>query len=165
MPYRNVVRGSLVLLGVALGLIFTAGAASAQAEPSDAPAIGDALLIERPAPRPNPANELREQPALVDVPASEAAPVAPAASVSDRTPVAAPVPASGAAAPARSARTAARATEVKGVVVERSADGALLARTGVDTVDLVALAGVLLALGWVLVRLGMAPDTAVDPRA
>src|SRR5688500_10812877 len=85
LTYRSIIRGSLVALGVALGLIITAGAVSAaetsgsdsggevsssSSVQSDA-SIGDALLIERPAPGSNPADELTGIPQSVDAPAPE----------------------------------------------------------------------------------------------
>jgi hypothetical protein len=154
-------RGTLVLFGVALGLIGTAGVASAQeaaptataasAQDEDA-SIGDGLFIERPAPRPDPATELRSEPAS-----------APAA-----TPAPAPAPVSGGGTSPAAQTTAAaapsatiipaRPTEVRGIQLERSATAtstdttATLARTGVDTADLTVLAGALLALGALLIR-------------
>lgn len=174
---RSTLRGSLALFGVALGLIGTAGVAAADdaaptpaddsaavvaseeeasvevssAQEEDAE-IGDGLFIERPAPRPDPANELRSTPA----PAPAATPA----------PATAPAPASGGAtSPAASAAAAApatlipaRPTEVRGVQIDRgttatSSPGSVaLARTGVDTADLAVLAGGLLALGALLIR-------------
>ena len=178
---RSTFRGSLALFGVALGLIGTAGVASAQ-EAATAPAetsdhsvvaaedeasvgsssaqdedaqIGDSFFVERPAPRPDPGNELRSTP--VPAPAPAAAP-APA-------PAPAPAASGGAVSPAAQTTVAAatpatlipaRPTEVRGVQVERSATSssgapAALARTGVDTQDLAVLAGALLALGALLI--------------
>lgn len=174
---RSTLRGSLALFGVALGLIGTAGVAAADdaaptpaddsaavvaseeeasvevssAQEEDAE-IGDGLFIERPAPRPDPANELRSSP----TPAPAATPA----------PATAPAPASGGAtSPAASAAAAApatlipaRPTEVRGVQIERGATATsspgpvALARTGVDTADLAVLAGGLLALGALLIR-------------
>src|SRR3954454_353234 len=61
-PKRNITRGLVLSFGVAVGLITTAGAAWAQEAPSSPSSsedagIGEALLVERPAPRPDPANE------------------------------------------------------------------------------------------------------------
>ena len=168
---RSTFRGSLALFGVALGLIGTAGVASADEAapaPSDEEAavvvttaqeddaeIGDGLFIERPAPRPDPGNELVSDPA----PAPTAAP-APA-------PAPAPAASGGASAAAQTTAAAtpatlipARATEVRGVQIERGATSEVtspsgsvaLARTGLDTGDLTVLAGVLLVLGALLVR-------------
>jgi hypothetical protein len=175
---RNTFRGSLALFGVALGLIGTAGVASADdaaptpaddsaavvaseqeasvkvstsAQEEDAE-IGDGLFIERPAPRPDPANELRSTPTPAPAPAP--------------APATAPAPASGGApSPAATATAAAapatlipaRPTEVRGVQIERgatatsSSESVALARTGVDTADLAAIAGGLLALGALLI--------------
>ena len=58
---RSIVRGSLALFGVALGLIGFAGVASAQ-DASDA-TIGDGLFLERPAPSPDPGTQLGSEPA------------------------------------------------------------------------------------------------------
>ena len=165
---RSTFRGSLALFGVALGLIGTAGVASADEAapaPSDEEAavvvtaaqeddaeIGDGLFIERPAPRPDPRNELVSDPAPAPTPAPAPAP-APAAS--------------GGASPAAQTTAAAtpatlipaRATEVRGVQIERGATSEVtsssgsvaLARTGLDTGDLTVLAGALLVLGSLLV--------------
>lgn len=165
---RSTFRGSLALFGVALGLIGTAGVASADEAapaPSDEEAavvvtaaqeddaeIGDGLFIERPAPRPDPGNELASDPAPAPTPAPAPAP-APAAS--------------GGASPAAQTTVAAtpatlipaRATEVRGVQIERGATSEVtsssgsvaLARTGLDTGDLSVLAGGLLVLGALLV--------------
>lgn len=163
MTYRNIVRGCLVSLGVALGLIGTAGAAfaadvedgnsevQAAAESSDPDAVGDALYIERPAPGRDPATELRVPPAVALAPAPLAAPAAPAASASAVVPAATP----GVAVmiePAPARIPISRSTQVKGVQFERSEDDAALARTGVDTFDLAVLGVVLLAVGMLLVR-------------
>lgn len=175
---RSTLRGSLALFGVALGLIGTAGVAAADdaaptpaddsaamvaseeeasvevaaAQEEDAE-IGEGLFIERPAPRPDPANELRSSPATAPAPAP--------------APATAPAPASGGVtSPAATAATAAtpatlipaRPTEVRGVQIERGATATspsgsvALARTGVDTADLAVVAGGLLALGALLVR-------------
>jgi hypothetical protein len=166
-PKRNIIRGFVLSFGVAVGLISTAGAAWAQEAPpstsSGDAGIGDALYVERPAPRPDPANELRadSDPAPASTPA--AAPVASAASTPAPAPAPTPAPAA-AATPARTVTASAaatskpaRATEVQGVQIVRSAqpaadEGAQLAFTGIDNGPLVVLAGALLALGAVLVR-------------
>jgi hypothetical protein len=164
-PKRNIIRGLVLSFGVAVGLISTAGAAWAQeaptspSSPEDA-SIGEALYVERPAPRPDPANELRADPA----PATDSTPSpAPApAPVASAAPAAAPASASAPAVvvPARATTASvARATEVQGVQLERSAvptagTVAELALTGIDNGPLVVLAAGLLALGMVLVRAG-----------
>ena len=171
-PKRNIIRGLVLSFGVAVGLISTAGAAWAQeapssSSPSEDTGIGEALYVERPAPRPDPATELRADP----VPATDSTPSpAPApAPVASPAPSAAASPAPAPAAvgtalttartPAATSRPA-RATEVQGVQIERSAlpaageDVGHLAFTGSSNGPLVALAGALLALGAVLVRVG-----------
>ena len=177
---RNILRGSLLSSGVALGLIGFAGGASAQEAtplPADDPVpvivtsgeavdvgassaqddeaeIGDGLLIERPAPRPDPGNELRSVPAPDPTPAPAPAQVA--------TPVTSGGVASSVGPPAAAATSAGaaptRPTEVRGVQLERSAtgtsasDGEDLARTGLGSAELTGLAGALLALGAMLIR-------------
>ena len=172
---RSTLRGSLALFGVALGLIGTAGVASADdaaptseedavvvtAAQEEEAEIGDGLFIERPAPRPDPGNELVSDPAPSAAPAPTPAP-APAPA-----PSATPAASGGASAAAQTTATGtsatlipARPTEVRGVVIERgatatgpaSAESVSLARTGIDTGDLTVLAGVLLVLGALLVR-------------
>ena len=185
MSYQRSILGLLASFGVAfVVLISIAGAASAQeATPttsSDEVSIGEPLFVERPAPRPDAANELRAGPAPVD-----SAPV-PASDVPDPTPAPAPAPTPAAAAPrstasagtpalsagrtapATASRPAFRATEVQGVQIERSAspaeglDPTTLALTGTDReAGLTALATVLLAFGAVLVRLGRSPRPGV----
>src|SRR4051794_40498995 len=171
-PKRTIIRGLVLSFGVAVGLISTAGAAWAQEAPSSPPSsdganVGEALLVERPAPRPDPANELVADPA--PVPAStpsaapDPAPVASPAAAAAPAPTRASAPA--AASPARTVIASAaatsppaRATEVQGIQIERSAVPAAdagappLAFTGVDNGPLVVLALALLALGAVLVR-------------
>ena len=166
-PKRNIIRGLVLSFGVAVGLISTAGAAWAQEAPATPPSgdasIGEALRVERPAPRPDPANELRADPAPATDSTPSPAPVASAAP--DPAPAPTPAPAPAAAASARTATASAasskpaRATEVQGVQIERSAvpaagEGADLAVTGIDNGPLVVLAAALLALGTVMVRVG-----------
>ena len=182
---KRSILGSLVSFGVAFVLISTAGAASAQEAPpatsTDEATLGEPQYVERPAPRPDPANELGAAPAPADptpAPAATPAPApaqptpAPAAPAprsprATAAPQAASVPRSRPAAPApRAASAPARATEVQGVQVVRPAvpgDGTetALAFTGVDReVGLTVLAGVLLALGWALIRLSRSPRLA-----
>lgn len=173
MQHRNTLRGSLALVGVALVLIFTAGAAFADegspAATNDGAVttssqstdnggsdsqVGDALLIERPAPTRDPATELRDP---ADPPAVAAAPAA-ASTVAAPAPVSAPAPAAAPAAKATAAAAPAAAkprVQVLGVQIVRNADGSAttLARTGMDTSVLVLVAGLLLAVGAVLIRL------------
>lgn len=192
---KRSILGSLASFGVAFVLISTAGAASAQeAPPSDSSSqdeatLGEPQYVERPAPRPDPANELgtAEAPADDPTPAAPAPTPAPAPAQPTPAPVnaapapaprrpaatarpqAAPVPvAVQSAAPAQpAASTPARATEVQGVQVVRPAapgDGtdAALAFTGTTDreVVLLVLAGMLLALGSALVRLSRSPRLA-----
>ena len=176
MHHKRSILGSLASVGVALVLISTAGAASAQEAPPatspDEATLGEPQYVERPAPRPNPANELGAEPASADsspapAPAPAAPTPAPAAaprSTADATASPAPAPVTVQAAPARRARSApARATEVQGVQIVRPAvpadgTGAALAFTGADLeVGLTALAGTLLALGAALIRLSRSP--------
>jgi hypothetical protein len=179
VTYRNrILRGSLVLFGVALGLIGTAGGASAEeaapapvddsahvrvadeptiveasSAPGDDAQIGDGLFIERPAPRPDPASELRSDPAPASSPAPAPVPVAPAAVTGGAAVEVAPAAAAAPASPAP-----VRATQVRGVQNVRSAadtstsSGRYLARTGLDSADLTVVAGALLALGMLLVQ-------------
>ena len=170
---NHLIRGLLLSFGVAVGLISTAGAAWAQEAPTSAPSdggatIGEALLVERPAPTRDPATELQANPSPAAAPAQDApspTPAAAAASSASASPapaaVAAPartVTTRAATAPAASSKPA-RATEVQGVQIVRSAvptegetDVADLAFTGVDNGPLVVLALALLATGWVLLR-------------
>jgi len=175
----NKIRGTLALLGVALGLILTATSASAAegdtgasndeaviaaSEPSDAPAIGDALFIDRPAPARDPASELPADPGPLDVAVPAAAPT-PAAPAATHVATPAVVPAATAThvtttrvTPAVRASTP-RQTQVLGVQILRSDTqppeaAVALARTGVDTFDLALVALGLLALGSVLVKVG-----------
>ena len=183
MPYlRSTLRGSLALFGVALGLIGTAGVASADdapapaedsahvavdpgdeatvetsAAPEDDAEIGDGLFMERPAPGRDPATELQPGPAPASgsapAPAPAPAPAAPAATGGGVT---APVAPAAAATPAT--LIPARPTQVRGVQIERAATATsapgpvALARTGVDNTDLTVLAVALLALGVALTR-------------
>jgi len=174
--HRRIIRGSLALFGAALGLIITAGGASAAEETGDPQvtasaqaveddaSIGDALLIERPATRRAPGSELPATSApVVRAPAPEAAParsasVAPAAVAAPVDVVSAPVVPAPAVAPAVAAAsrtsTPSRPTQVLGVQLSREAEGDVvaLARTGVDTFDLTLVALALLGLGIVLIR-------------
>ena len=166
MKHHRSIRGLVLAFGVALGLIGTAGAASAQEAPpaSDNEAtIGEAYFVERPAPRPDPANELGAAtpaaPTPAPVPAPAPAPTpAPAVSGGGAGVATAPEAVNAATAPA--VRSPARATQVQGVQLERPASpatapdgGATLAYTGADDVGLAVLAVVLLVLGTVLVRI------------
>lgn len=135
------------------------GASAAQED--DAQIGGEPLFIERPAPTRDPASELRSTPAAA--PASTPAPApapAPAAPAATNGGVTSPAPA---AAATSATLIPARPTEVRGVQIERgatatsAAESVALARTGVDTTHLTVLAGVLLALGALLIR-------AVRPR-
>ena len=173
-PKHHIIRGLVLSFGVAVGLITTAGAAWAQeappsSPPSDGATIGDALVVERPTPRPDPANELTTDPA--PVPASTPTPAPAPAPVASAAPAASAVPAPASLAPAvsvtRQAPAAtsrpARATEVQGIQIERSAvptAGEDLAFTGVDNGPLVVVAIALLALGAVLVRVGRPHPTS-----
>ena len=182
MSHQRTILGSLASFGVALVvLISTAGAASAQeAPPATSPddvGIGEPLFVERPAPRPDAANELRADPAPADstsapapTPASDApaAPATAAPTPSTPAPVAPATSAARTPAPARrvTSAPAARATEVQGVQIERSASPAVdlatttLAVTGADReAGLTALAVALVALGAALVRFGRSPRT------
>jgi hypothetical protein len=168
---RSIV-GSLASFGVALVLISTAGAASAQEAPSapssgDA-AIGDPVYVERPAPRPDPANELGADVAPAassPAPTPAPAPAPVSAPRSGGAVVAAPAPVAAQATPAPAASAPARATEVQGIQIERSAQPALatdpaLAFTGADhNVGLTLLAVALLVLGAALVRFSRSPRT------
>jgi hypothetical protein len=111
--------------------------------------VGDALLIERPAPSRSPGTEVTGPAAApVDVPASAPATTAVAA------PAVSAAPATTATATAPAA-TPSRPTQVLGVQITRSADGTEvtgLARTGASTSSLVLLAGLLLAVGAVLIK-------------
>ena len=174
MHLKRSILGSLASFGVAFVLISTAGAASAQEAPpvtsTDEATLGEPQFVERPAPRPDPANELGSTQAPATSTAAAPAP-APAPAP---TPVPAPAPARTAApvavpsAPARVAAASppARATEVQGVQIVRSAapaDGTdvALAFTGTDReAGLTVLAGVLLAMGWALIRLSRSPRLA-----
>lgn len=203
------IRASLALVGVALGLIVTAGAASAAdvsdltvsgfgrgcgdvavpgaapgaritvsvtctasvggttevvatgVEPEaievvqatsqevDAPTIGDALTVERPAPGRDPALELgaaEPQPAATPAPRPVAA--APVA-VIDSGAVSLERPQAPRAAPAPSST---RPTQVLGARFERSDTGEVLARTGIDSIDLTLVAIGLVTVGIVMVR-------------
>ena len=178
---KRSILGSLASFGVAFVLISTAGAASAQEAPPatspDEASLGEPQYVERPAPRPDPANELGADPAPADPTPAPAPPAAPASAPS--TPATAPAPkrvttvpqaatvrAAPSAPSARSGSAPARATEVQGVQIVRPgqpADGpdAALAYTGVDReVGLTVLAIVLLALGWALIRLSRSPRLA-----
>ncbi len=176
---RNI-RGSLVLFGVALGVIGTAGAASAQEAPpaadgsthasvaddggtvesssaqDDEAEVGQPLLLERPAPRRNPSSELGSDPAPSAAPAAPAPAPVPAASLAPNggTTLTATAPAAASVAPTKVATR--RQTEVKGIQIQRSAtrstETASLARTGVATQGLVALAAAFFVLGSVLIR-------------
>lgn len=167
--FHRSIRGSLALFGVAIGLIGTAGAATAQeAEPTVAessaqaeePQIGESLVIDRPAPRRNPSTELGADPAPSVAPAAAPAPapapapvvVAPSGGVAVPPPVVVASP----AAPARVVPD--RPTAVQGVQIQRPASRTsgteALARTGVDNHVLVLVAGMLLVLGSVLIRFG-----------
>jgi 2-oxoglutarate dehydrogenase E2 component (dihydrolipoamide succinyltransferase) len=118
---------------------------------------GVGLFIERPAPPRDPATELRSTPAAAPAPtpapAPASAPAAPAAPSGGVT--VSPAPAASAAS---ATLIPARPTEVRGVQIERgaaatSAPGPVaLARTGVDTTHLTVVAGMLLALGALLIR-------------
>src|SRR5437764_10541544 len=93
-PKHHLIRGLVLSFGVAVGLISTAGAAWAQEAPSspsssDGANVGEALLVERPAPRPDPASELAADPAPAPASSPSVAPD-PAPVVS---PAAAAVPA------------------------------------------------------------------------
>jgi hypothetical protein len=151
---RSILRGSLALFGVALGLIGFAGVASAQ-EANDAN-IGDGLFIERPAPSPDPSSELRSEPAAAPAPAPTPAP-APAAAPTSGGGTATAAQTTAASAPSATVGPV-RATEVRGIQLERPAtpaspdDPATLARTGVDSADLTVVAGLLIALGALLIR-------------
>lgn len=163
------IRGSLALFGVALGLIGTAGAATAQeaestvaessAQAEDAQ-IGEPLAIDRPAPRRNPSTELGVDPAASVAPAAAPAPAPSPAPVvvapSGGAVVASPLVAASPATPARVVPD--RPTAVKGVQFQRSAsptaETTALARTGIDNHVLVLVAGMLLVLGSVLIRFG-----------
>ena len=178
MHLKRSILGSLASFGVAFVLISTAGAASAQEAPtapsSDEATIGEPLFVERPAPRPDPANELRSDPAPADSVAAPAPSPAPApaptsVAAAPRSPASAPAPVPVAVqpAPVRPAASApARATEVQGVQIVRSAapgdaTDTALALTGIDLeVGLTVLAGVLLALGAALIRLSRSPRLA-----
>lgn len=180
--FTRSIRGSLAVFGVAVGLIGTAGAASAQeatpasedsavvAEDEAAVAsssaqgeeanVGDALLIERPAPRPDPANELRSDAAAPSAPAAVPAPArssSPSGGAVAPTAVPAPAPAAvtASAAPAPAVVAPARATEVQGIQIQRTDTGAVatapLAFTGPTDLGLLVVASVLLVLGSVLV--------------
>jgi hypothetical protein len=139
---------------VALGLIGFAGVASAQ-EANDA-TIGDGLFLERPAPSPDPGTQLGAEP-MAAAPAPTPAP-APAPAPASAGAVAPAAQTTAAASVPSATRAPARATEVRGIQLERPAtpaspdDPATLARTGVDTADLTVLAGVLIALGALLIR-------------
>ena len=152
---RSIVRGSLALFGVALGLIGFAGVASAQ-DASDA-TIGDGLFLERPAPSPDPGTQLGSEPAAAPAASSTPAP-APAPAPASAGTLAPAAQTTAAASVPSATRAPARATEVRGIQLERPAtpaspdDPATLARTGVDTADLTVLAGVLIALGALLIR-------------
>ena len=134
------------------------GTSAAQDEDAE---IGDGLFIERPAPRPDAGNELRSDPTPAPAPTTAApsapapAPVAPASTSGGAV---SPAAQTTAAASAPATLIPARPTEVRGVQIERattersSAGSVPLARTGVDTEVLTVLAGVLLALGMVLIR-------------
>lgn len=185
--HKRSILGFLASFGVAFVLISTAGAASAQEAPpasstSDEATVGEPLYVERPAPRPDPANELGAAPAPADTtaaatpvePAPRPAPApaprpTPAPAPAPRSVAAAPAPAPAAvqSAPARSTASApARATEVQGVQTVRPAAPATgtdvaLAFTGVDReVGLTVTAALLLALGWALIRLSRSPRLA-----
>ena len=175
MHHKRSILGSLASFGVAIVLISTAGAASAQEAPpatsSDEATLGEPLFVERPAPRPDPANELGSgaaPAASTPAPAPSPAPApAPTPAAAPRTATAAPAPVAVQRAPAPSAASRpARATEVQGVQIDRSAvptDGAdvALAFTGTDLeVGLTVLAGLLLALGAALLRLSRPPRLA-----
>ncbi len=162
------IRGSLALFGVAIGLIGTAGAATAQeAEPTVAessaqaeePQIGESLVIDRPAPRRNPSSELGADPTPSVAPTAAPAPVpapAPVVAPSGGVTVPSPVVVASPAAPARVVPD--RPTAVQGVQIQRSASRTsgteALARTGLDNHVLLLVAGTLLALGSVLIRFG-----------
>ena len=188
LPHHRSIVGSLASFGVALVvLISTAGAASAQEAPpassSDEASVGEPLYVERPAPRPDPANELRPDSAPADptsaapapapaadpTPAPASAPVAtnPAPAVVAPAPVAARPTTTPARPAAATSTPTARATEVQGVQIVRSAQPtddlptATLARTGADReAGLAALAVVLLAVGAALLRMSRAPRLA-----
>jgi len=166
MLFHRSIRGSLALFGVAIGLIGTAGAATAQeadstvvefsAQAEDAQ-IGDSLVIDRPAPRRNPSSELGAEPPASIAPAVAPSP-APATVVVPSGGGAVPPPVV-VAPPAPSARFVPdRPTIVQGVQIQRSSsrplETASLARTGVDNHVLVLVAGSLLVLGCVLIRFG-----------
>lgn len=192
---KRSILGSLIPFGVAFVLISTAGAASAQEAPPTAPSsdeatLGEPTYVERPAPRPDPANELGAEAAPADptpartstaaapAPAPQPTPApAPAATVrtaprrspvATASPQAAPAPVAVQSAPAPQASSApARATEVQGVQIVRpaapgDATDAALAFTGTadQEVGLTVLAGGLLALGWALVRVSRSPRLA-----
>ena len=176
MHHKRSILGSLASFGVAFVLISTAGAASAQEAPpatsSDEATLGEPLFVERPAPRPDPANELGSgtaPAASTPAPATSPAPApAPTPAAAPRTvTTAAPAPVVVQRAPAAPAASRpARATEVQGIQIDRSAmpaDGAdvALAFTGTDLeVGLTVLAGLLLALGAALLRLSRSPRLA-----
>lgn len=173
------ILGSLASFGVAFVLISNAGAASAQEAPpatsSDEATLGEPLYVERPAPRPDPANELGAEaapaasaPAPAPRPAPAPSPTpAPAAAPRSTAVAASPAPAAVQARPATaSSPTPARATEVQGVQIVRPASPGdvaetTLAFTGADLeVGLTVTAAVLLALGWALIRFSRSPRLA-----
>lgn len=175
VQHQRSILGSLASIGVAFVLISTAGAASAQEAPpatsSDEATIGEPLFVERPAPRPDPANELGADPApaaTTSTPAPSSAPApTPSAAPRSSATAAVPAPTAATAAPAqRASNRPARATEVQGIQIVRPASsagetGEPLAFTGVDReVGLTVLAGLLLTLGWALIRLSRSPRLA-----
>lgn len=151
-------RGSLaLLLGVVLVLTFTAGAAAAEESDPGSSQVGDALLIQRPAPPRDPSTELRAPAPASATPGLNAPAPLAAPAVADATPaMAATVPATPAGAATQA--TPARPTQVLGVQIHRSAVArrAGLARTGANTSVLVLIAGILLGVGAVLIQISQA---------